>query len=240
MQRVKLNVTGRSESGTTKAKQMRREGIVPGIIYGKGKKSLSVKVSLDNIHQVKGSHIAENVLVDLIVTDGKKQTKKTVMIKEIQKDAIRGDWLHIDFNEISLKDKIKTPVHIELKGEAKGVVEGGVLDLIIHELEVECLPTDIPSHIEINVTDLEIGHTLYVKDLGTLDKAVILNDPEAPVVSVAVPRVEEEAPAEVVEGEEATEPEVISKGKKEKEGEEAEDEAKAEAPAEKKPKQEKK
>lgn len=235
--RIKLKVDERSELGSSSVQRLRASGIIPSVVYGKGKETQSVKVSMKEIHKVKGGHVAENVVLDLVVGGGKEQEKKTVIVKEIQKDAIKGDWLHMDFNEISLKEKLKTPVHIEVKGEAKGVIAGGTLDQIMHEIEVECLPTDIPEKIEVDVTALEIGDALYVKDLVIPEKITVLADLEQPVLSVAAPRAEEEiAPAPVEGEEEAAEPEVIGKGKKEEE--EVPGEGEAEGKAEKKPKEE--
>lgn len=244
MARIKLNVIERLELGTSNVRRLRLGKVVPGVVYGKGKKAISVKVPIKDIYQVKGGHVAENVLLDLVIGCGKGQAKRTVIVKEIQKDPIKGDWLHIDFNEISLREKLKTPVSIEVIGEAKGVTDGGVLDHIMHELEVECLPTDIPEHISVDVTNLEIGDTLYVKDLVIPEKVTVMSNLELPVISVAAPRAEEEVVAAPAPGEEGetTEPEVISKGKKEEEGleegAEAKPKAKAEAKVEKKPKEE--
>lgn len=240
MARIKLKVNERSELGTDRVQRLRAGGIIPGVVYGKGKKTQALKVSIKDIHRVKGGSVAENVVLDLVIgEEGKTPVKKTVIVKEIQKDSIKGDWLHMDFNEISLKEKLKAPVPIEVKGEAKGAIEGGTLDQIMHEIEVECLPTDIPKHIEVDVADLKIGDTLYVKDLKVPEKVTILADLELPVVSVAAPRAEEEIVTAPVEGEEeVAEPEVIGKGKKEEEEEVPEEGAKAKPKAEKKPKEE--
>lgn len=229
MERLKLNVSERVDLGTTKAVRLRGTGIVPGIVYGKGRKNMPVSAALKDVKRVKGGHIAENVLIDLIIkAENSEEIKKTVLVKEIQKDALKGDWLHIDFNEISLKEKLKTKVPVELQGDAKGITQGGVLEHIMHELEIECLPQDIPHSIKLDVTNLEIGHTLYVKDIPAHDKIVILTNIELPVAAVVVPKAEEEAVPAAAEGETA-EPEVIKKGKKEEEGVEGEA-----APAEKK------
>ncbi len=236
MSRIKLEVAQREESGSRNMKKLRAEGIVPGIVYGRLHKPISVQIPLMKINNVKGGQVAENALLDLVVSGEGKDAKRTVIVKEIQRDPLKGDWLHIDFNEISLKDKIKTTVHLEVKGEPKGVVAGGSLDIIMHELEIECLPTDIPPHIEVDVTELEIGHTIYVKDLTIPKEVTLLSDPEHPAIAVAAPRAEEELAPAPVEGE-AEEPEVIGKGKKEEEGAEeeaAEAEAKPKAKAEEK------
>lgn len=239
MERIKLNVTKRSELGSSAMRRLRLNGIIPGIVYGKGEDSIPVKISISDIHSVKGGYLAENVLLDLTVKENGGNLNKTVIIKEIQKDAIRGDWLHIDFNEISLKEKLKTKVAVEITGTAVGVAQGGILEQIMHELEIECLPTDIPPHIDIDVTNLNIGQTIYVKDITVPQKVTVLSDSEQPVVSVAVPRAEEEVAPAPVEGEPA-EPEVISKGKKEEEEIEGAPEAKPKEEAKAKEKEEKK
>lgn len=245
MARIKLQVTKREEIGSSAARRLRSSGIIPGVVYGKGKESIPVKVNIKDIHAIKDAHIAENVLLDLTVKDEGKDPDKTVIVKELQRDAIKGDWLHIDFNEISLKERLKTKVAVEVSGEAIGVTQGGILDQIMHELEIECLPADIPQRISIDVTNLNIGQTIYVKDLTIPEKVTVLSSSLSPVVSVAVPKVEEEVAAVPAEGE-PTEPEVIAKGKKEEEavegaeGEKPKAEVKSKEEAKGKEKEEKK
>lgn len=216
MARIKLDVTKRDELGSSAMRRLRHSGIIPGIVYGKGKESIPVKVSIKDVYGVRGGHIAENVLLDLTVKDDGSELNKTVIVKEIQKDAVKGDWLHIDFNEVSLKEKLKTKTAIEITGSAVGVTQGGILEQIMHELEIECLPTDIPPRVDVDVTSLAIGQTIYVKDLVIPKKVTVLSNAELPVVSVAVPKAEEEVVPAPAEGEPA-EPEVIGKGKKEEE-----------------------
>jgi large subunit ribosomal protein L25 len=239
MARIKLGVIVRSGVGTASVKRLREEGIIPGIIYGKGKTPVTVQVTTKDLHAVKGMSIAENMLLDLSVKDEKgKPLNKTVIVKEIQKDVLRGDWLHIDFNEISLEEKLKTKVAIEILGDAAGVAQGGVLDQTMHELEIECLPVDIPEKIKVDVTNLVLGHSIYVKDVVAPERVTILSNAELPVVSVALPKAEEEVAAPV-EGAPA-EPEVIKKGKKEEEGAEAEKAGETKAKDEAKAKEDKK
>ncbi len=240
MARIKLGVIVRNGVGTTSVRRLREEGVIPGIIYGKGKKAVPVQVTTKELHAVKGMSIAENMLLDLSVQDEKgKPVNKTVIVKEIQKDVIRGDWLHIDFNEISLEEKLKTKVAIEITGDAAGVAQGGILDQIMHELEIECLPVDIPEKIKVDVTNLVLGHAIYVKDIVAPEKVTILSNSESPVVSVALPKAEEEVAAAPAEGAPA-EPEVIKKGKKEEEGAEGEKAAEVKPKEEVKAKEEKK
>lgn len=229
MARMKLKMKKRDESGTRQSVKLRSDGFVPGVVYGKTKENVLVKVLMKDINEVKGGKIRENALIDIVISGEGDDLEKTVLVKEIQKDPIKGDWIHVDLNEISLSEKIKTMVHLQVKGEAVGITQGGILEHLMHEIEIECLPTDLPGHLDIDVTNLEIGHTLSVKDIIVPEGVTILTDREKPIISVAVPKTEEEVVAPV-EGEEgATEPEVIGKGKKEEEGEgEAEGEAKKE------------
>lgn len=150
---------------------------------------------------------------------------KTVIIKEIQYHPVRNNVLHIDFNQISLTEKLTVDVPVETKGESQGAKEGGVLEHILWELKVECLPTKIPEKIEVDVNDLNIGDVIYVKDLNVPEDIEVLSNAEAVVVSVKPPTVEKVEEEVVVE--EITEPEVITEKKEEVE-------EKPEAPEEKK------
>jgi len=230
MGRPKITVLERSELGTANAKRLRREGNIPGIVYGRGKRPLPVKITAEEFHNIKSGAMSENVLLDLIIEKANSKVKKTVIVKDVQKDIIKGNLLHIDFNEISLQEKLKASVSLEIIGEAKGVIEGGVLEQIMYEVDIECLPADLPERISVDVSNLEIGQTIYTNNLQIPDKVSLLADAKLPVVSVSVPKAEEEAVTAPVEGEEGeAEPEVITKGKKEEEGEEtAEGEPKSE------------
>jgi len=159
--------------------------------------------------------------------DDKKQKGRSCLIKEIQYDPVKGDIIHVDFNEISLTKVIKVNVPVVAKGEPIGVrQEGGSLEHILWEIEVECLPTDIPRDIEVDVSLLNIGDAIHIKDITFPSNIKVLNAPEAIVFSVTAP-IKEEVAVPAVEGEEKQEPEVI-KEKKEvpAEGEEAEEDKK--------------
>jgi len=167
----------------------------------------------------------ENAILTLKIKNAKKAQKKACLIKEIQYHPVHGNILHVDFYEVSLTKAIKVNVPVVTKGEAQGVKQdGGSLEHILWEIEVECLPTNIPKQIEVDVTSLKIGDSLHVKDLTIPENVKVLNDPEATVVAVSAP-VKEEVAVEAVEGESPAEPEVI-KEKKEKPAEsEEKDEA---------------
>jgi len=242
MEKVKLTAEIREEKGKTRVKALRKTEFVPGVVYKDGKEAVSIKMMKRGLHDTLHTAAGENVLINLSV-EGKKP--RTCIIKEIQRDPLKDEIIHVDLNEISLTEKLKVKVPVVSHGEAEGAVkDGGVLEHVIWEVEVECLPTDIPEKIEVEVGPMKIGDTVYIKDLKVPASVKILNDPELTVFSVTPPA-KEEAPVaeELPEG--AEEPEVIGKGKKEEEeipeGEaEAKPKAKEEKPKEEKPKEEKK
>ena len=236
MERVNLETQLREETGKQLVKRLRGEGFIPAIVYKGGKDNMNLKVSEREFVKIISTKAGANVIINLRIADKKVSPKpakdKTVMIKEIQREPVKGKILHIDFNEISLTETLKVKVPIMSKGEAVGVKqEGGVLQHIMWEADVECLPTNIPDKIEVDVTNLKIGGTLSIKDILPPEGVKILGDPESIVFSVEHVKTIEEVAAAPVEGE-SLEPELI---REKKEKEEAEEEEKAEAPkAEKK------
>jgi len=234
MEKVYLDCLRREETGKGKVSALRRNGFVPAIVYGQGESPLAIKLNRGQLLKfMHAHHGGENIIINLVISDGEKikgaQEEKSVLIKDIQYHPVKDDILHIDFNQISLTKEIEVKVPIIAKGEAEGVKqEGGVLAQILWELEVKCLPTMIPEKIEVNVSNMKIGDSVYVKDLVVPESAKILSDKEAIVLNLVPPK-KEEIVEEVPEGEVAAEPEVIKKEKAEKE----------EAEEEKKPKEEK-
>lgn len=228
MQTFELQAKSRTPDGTRKARAVRRNEMLPAVVYGHGMKPLAIEVPekafLKAIHTKAGA----NVLVTLQV-EGVKLKESTCRIKAIQNNPVTDKIDHIDFMVISLTEKIKVKVPVVLlhAEEAPGIKEGGSPDLVHREIEVECLPTQIPEKIEIEVKAMKINDTIHVKEL-ILPKGIdCLLSPDEVVFAIHPPREEEVAPAE--EGA-AAEPEVIEKGKKDKEGEEGAAPAKA-APA---------
>ncbi|MFC1576357.1 50S ribosomal protein L25, partial [Candidatus Omnitrophota bacterium] len=181
-----------------------------------GKETVNLKIGKRELFEVLHTSAGENVLITLKFTDDKKTKEKACIIKEIQRDPVKEDITHIDLKEISLTEKIKVKVPVHPHGEAEGVVkDGGVLDIPLREIEIECLPTEIPEKIEIEIAEMKIGDAVFVKDLEIPSEVKMISDPELPVLSVIPPAKEEVV--EEVPGEEAVEPEVITKGKKEEE-----------------------
>ncbi len=224
MEEIFLDVEQRQETGRAKAKDLRQEGFIPAVVYAEGKDSMSLKVSHSALLKLIHQYRIEGVLINLKVKDDKKRPSRSCLIKEVQYGPVHGEILHVDFNEISLTKVIKVNVPVAAKGEPIGVKqEGGTLEHVLWEIEIECLPTDIPKDVQVDVTMMKIGDSIHIKDLNVPSGVKILTDPQAVVLSVASP-MKEEVAAEALEGEEAKEPEVI-KEKKEvpaAEGEESE------------------
>jgi large subunit ribosomal protein L25 len=215
-------------------RRLRATGLIPGTLYGASRKPMAVAVSPKLITSILRSASGENTLFDLEL-DGQK---RKVILKEFQVEPVKGRLLHADFYEVALDRALEINVHVELTGTPVGVkVQGGVLDFVTRELAVECLPTDIPEKIVVDVSELELGKHLRVSDLQIPPKVKVLTEPDVVVAHVVTPRAEEqpaaaaEAPAEAAA---AAEPEVIKKGKA-VEGEEAAEEKpeKAERPEKK-------
>jgi large subunit ribosomal protein L25 len=222
MEEILLEVELRKELGSGKVKDLRGQGFIPAVIYAAGKESQAIKIARHEFLQLLHQHHLETTLINVRFKDAPKQKGRACLVKEIQYDPVLGDVLHVDLNEISLTKMIKVNVPIVPKGEASGVkVEGGSLEHIMWEIEVECLPTNIPKSIEVDISALKLGESIHVKDLVIPKDIKVLTDPEGTVLSVVQP-VQEAIPVPG-EGEEMKEPEVI-KEKKEVPAEEKEEE----------------
>jgi large subunit ribosomal protein L25 len=219
MEKVILDAELRDTKGRHAAKRLRRQNYIPAVLYGKS--LLKLRIRKPDFIKLLHEGLAENSLVELkIKQDGKRQAKTTI-VKEIQHDPLKDEILHVDFHQISLTEAVVVRVPIVAKGEPQGAKkENAVLEHILWELEVECLPTEIPAHIEVDVSNLNVGDSIFVKDLKLSGDVKILNDPELIVFSLKPPLAEKVAEEEKPE-EELTEPEVI-KEKKEKPEEESE------------------
>jgi large subunit ribosomal protein L25 len=217
-QQANLTVSSRTISGKGAARTLRREGKVPGVIYGHGREAESVSVETAALKKMLVGISAATAIVDVTV-DNRAPVK--VLIREIQRDSLRpAEIIHLDLYEVRSDEEITLQVPVRLIGIPDGVRNfGGVLDHVLRELEIEVLPADIPEHVDLDVTALAIGHSLFVRDLQ-VPKAKVLNDPDTPICTVVAPRAEE-APAAVAATEEPTvaEPELIRKPKAEAEGE---------------------
>lgn len=228
MEKVILKADTRTVSGKASAKGLRNKDIIPAVVYKGGKDAVKLQVIIKEMEQVLHTKAGENVIVTLKISGADAKAKdKTVVIKEIQRDPIKNRILHVDFNEISLTEMLKVNVPVTAHGEPVGVkADGGTLEHVMWELQVECLPTDIPEKLDVDVSNLKIGDAIYVKDIAIPEGVKVLSDPELIAMIVKPPKVE--APKEEAAAEAPTEPELIRK-KKEAE-EEGEEEKKEEAP----------
>ena len=208
-----IQANPRERTGKGAARSARREGRIPGVLYGHGEESVALSVDAHSFDRLLHEVSVENTLIDLEV-DGRSPVK--VLVREVQRHPFLNQILHVDFFHISMEEKITVEVPVVLKGTPAGVrLKGGIVDHAMRELEVLCLPGDIPERIELDVSALDIGDSVRVSDVS-LPNVQIPGDPERAIVSVVPPTVIEEVAAEPA-AEVAAEPEVISRGKEEEE-----------------------
>ena len=209
-----LNAEPRSERGKNLARRLRRGGRIPGVVYGEagGSGALAVSVEPEAVSRVLHSDAGANTLIGLTVGDG---DSSKVLIKDYQVDPVSHRLLHVDFYRVAMDKVITVTVRIELTGEAEGVkVQGGLIDFVQREVAVACLPSEIPEHIEVDVSPLKIGQGVRLRDLLGGASWRPVSDPETLIVHVIAPRLEaeEETEAEVEgEGEAEAEAEAGSK-----------------------------
>jgi len=206
---IRVTAVSREESGSGNARRMRRAGWLPGVISNEKGQSRLIKLNLHDFDLMLHHHTSENLMIALDV-DGKPGGK--VLLKEVQHHPLTGDVQHVDFLEVSMTRKMRVEMPIVLTGEPVGVTQGGgILEQMLREVEVECLPGDLVEHFEIDVSHLNIGDALMVGDLNVDGAYTVLTAPSVAVAAVVAPRVEEEA-APVAEGEAAAEEEGAEKG----------------------------
>lgn len=199
MERVTLEVRRREGVGKSQVRKLRRVGQVPGVVYGRTREPLPVVVESKALRNVLHTQAGMNVLIDLSIASGDRGSE-TVMVKEIQRDIFLRDIIHVDFHAISLTEKLETHVPITFLGQAAGVAEGGVFEIHLREVLVECLPTQIPEHIEVDINHLAVGDAIHVSDLAVPTDVTIITPLEEVVATVVMPKVvEEAAPAAAVE-----------------------------------------
>jgi large subunit ribosomal protein L25 len=222
MQKVLLKAQKRTERGKGYARHLRRNDLLPAVLYSKGKNT-PIKLQKKEVTRLMVSGRGEHSLVTIELSDEKGGKKDhMVLIKDYQTDPVKKELLHVDFIEISLKKKIKTTVPVILLNEPIGVKSGGILQQQLREVEIECLPIQIPDGIEVDVSSIDIGNSLHVSALEAKEVVKILTSQEEVILSVSAPKVEE-APPEVPAEEEGVEPELVkTKGKEEEEKGEAE------------------
>jgi large subunit ribosomal protein L25 len=217
-ERVKLLVRPREGRGSADSRRLRRQGIVPGVLYGRGEPQ-AICVEERTLRSALTGAGGLHAILDVVV-EGADKTHPSVL-KDYQQDVVRGGVTHVDLQEVRLDQPIQATVTVTLVGEAAGSKEGGVLSQVTRELTVEALPMEIPEHIDFDVSELRIGDTARVADLVVPEGATVIDDPETVIANVTLPtRVEE--PEEVLEeGEEAAEGEGAPEGEQPEGGEAA-------------------
>ena len=238
MARMQLNAQVRTQHGTRNVRRMRRSGIIPGVLYGDVKENILIGVDGKELHRILHGKGGDSSIIDLQISGEGLDApfKKTVIVKEVQRDNIKDAVIHVDFAAISMTEKLVAQVAIVRTGDPVGVTLGGILEQILREVEVECLPTDLPEAITVDVSGLNIGDSVKISDLKVPAGVEILDDADLTLFTVSVPKaekVEEAAPAEgaAAEGAPAEGEEKKAEGE-EKEG--AKGEAKEGAKAEEK------
>jgi large subunit ribosomal protein L25 len=236
MKTIELNVEKRSTTGKGEARRSRADGRIPGVVYGAGKPNVSISVGHKELADVFREGAGENAI--FLLKLGADQSRHA-MIRELQRHPVSRKPVHIDFVRVLMDVKVTVNVPIEVVGVAKGVkADQGILDVVTREIEIECLPADIPSHIAVDVTELAIGDAIRISELAAIPGVTIVDNPEKVVVHVTHMMREEEPAAVAAEGAaaEPAEPEVLKKGKavsEEEGGEEAAAPAKKEKEKEK-------
>lgn len=209
MEEIKLKATTRRETGKGPARRARLAGEIPGVLYGPGSEPVPLLVKSNDLMEVLYHAGGLSALIDLEIKDGKERKSQLAMIKEVQRHPLKDVILHVDFLSIARGRKITTKVPIAVVGEEKslGIKEGGIVQHNLWEVEIECLPADVPENLPVDISELDIGQHLLVSDLELPPGVVILNPPDEIVTAILAPRTVavEEAAAE--EGEETAIPE---------------------------------
>ncbi|MGI6551940.1 MAG: 50S ribosomal protein L25 [Bacillota bacterium] len=201
MKQAILQAEKRQEVGKGAVGRLRRRGMVPAVLYGADNLNLNLALPLRELNKFLASFGA-NALVKLSVAGDREYS---TLLREVQRDAVKQEVIHLDFMEISMTEKLSTSVPIRITGEAKGVKEGGVIQYLLRELDIECLPADLPEAIMVDVGELGIGEQILVEDLILPEGVTALTEGDTQVVSVVAPRLEEEKGPEEEEAEVALE-----------------------------------
>ncbi len=226
MERVALTAHIREHTGKGIARGLRREKKIPAVLYSHGK-SMPIAMVNKDVSKVLNTEGGEHALIDLKLEGGSAAGERMALIKDYQVDPLTGVLIHLDLMEVAMNEKVKVPVNIHLVGSSVGVKEGGILQHGMRQVEIECLPGQIPDFIEVNIADVNINESIHVRDIKAPEGVRILTDSDGTVVTIQPPISAEklEAMLTAAPAAETGEPEVVGKKK------EAEGEAAAAAPA---------
>lgn len=214
MKQLELTATLRSATGNGPARQLRMQGKMPAVLYGPETESILLAIDIKELETcLKDGSVAQSIFN--LTVEGSKKKASAVMIREMQRHPVNGNFLHADFYEIDMKNKIRVMVPVTTVGKSAGVELGGVLQIVRREIEVLCLPTNIPENIEIDITELDMGDSVHVEELPLSDDIELPADVNYTVLTVMAPKIEEEPEEEELdeeEGEEGAEEEGAEEG----------------------------
>ena len=198
MEQIVIEAQRREQRGDGPARRLRAKGLIPAVVYGQGYENMSVavpeRVVIDALR-----HGGANVLVDLRIPDLPHSGTVAAMIRQIQRDPVRHNPLHVDFQWVSLRENVTATVQVVVEGEAPGLLVGGVVDLTLHEVEVECLPTAIPERLVVDISGMGIRDSKHVRDLQVPEGVEVLTPEDETVVSIVPPMAEEIVEAQLEE-----------------------------------------
>ena len=223
MEKIFVKADARSEVGKGAARSLRREGMLPAVVYAGGD-SKPVTVHGKEMTKLIFTGTGDHALITIeLHEDGSKKSEHSVLIKDYQTDPVSDELLHVDFIEVSLKELVKVTVPIVILNDPIGLKMGGIIEHHLRDIEVECLPTQIPDSYEVDASHIDIGDSLHISDIEEKDGIKIISDPEGVILNVSAPKIEEEVEEEGAE--EGAEPELVGeKGKEEGKEESAQDE----------------
>ena len=225
MSPIVIDAQLRTPGGKNVNRRLRKSGRIPAVLYGPAKQPRAVTVDPEAVKDILYSDSGKNTIFSVSVEGGEHTN---AMVKDYQLDPVQGSLIHADFFEIAMDQLLELTVNVELVGEAEGVkIGGGIMDFVTRSIEVECLPSDIPESIKVDVSHLKINDYIRVKNIQVDPRVKILTEPEVVIVTI-VPPIKEEVPVEAPV--EAAEPEVIKKGKVAEEGEAEEQKGKSPKP----------
>jgi large subunit ribosomal protein L25 len=210
MDRISLSALSRSAVGKNAVKKVRRDGLVPAVLYGRGREPIPLSVGRKDLLGALAT--GRNVLIDLRIAQNGEERADIVMVTEVQRDHLRRDVLHVDLHRISMTEALEVDVPVVLVGTPQGVAAGGgVLEIHLRELTVRCLPTQIPDRITVNVESLGVGASLHARDIRVAEGIEVVTPPERVLAAVVAAVEEAEAPAAAAAGEAEAQPELVSR-----------------------------
>ena len=206
MAMVELTADRRRTAGTGNSRKTKARGKVPGVVYGKHLETRSIEFDRRHLEKFLAKARRGTVVVRMEIRDGEEKQESYTVLKEVQADPLTDRVIHVDFYEVAFGQKFRVDIPLRLKGKAAGIEQGGILEQVVRNIEVECVPSRVPEFLELDVSALEIGHSLHMEDIVFPEGvSPVEKDLSQTVASVHAPRVEEVVAVEPVEGEEAAE-----------------------------------